>query len=57
MFLTSGREGGSIQPSKMVQFEEPHLEIMVANPWAEAIRNADFRTAIVLSEVLKRPYN
>jgi len=57
MFLTSSREGGSMQPSKVVRFEEPHHETMVANPWAEAVRNADFKTAIILSEVLKRPYN
>jgi len=57
MFLTSRREGGTKQPSKMVRFEEPHHETLVANPWAEAVRNADFRTAIILTEVLKRPYN
>jgi hypothetical protein len=57
MFLTAGREGGAMQPSKMVQFEEPHQVLQVPNPWAEAVRNADFRTAMILSEVLKRPYN
>lgn len=50
-------EGGSLQPSKMVKFEDPLTEQTPSNPWVEALRNADMRTAIVFSEIFKRPYN
>ncbi|MFM7901633.1 MAG: hypothetical protein ACKPAD_06565 [Bacteroidota bacterium] len=51
-------EGGLIKPSASVQFEEIELETQsLHNPIAEQIRNADFRQAIVLSEILQRPYS
>ncbi|MFM7080334.1 MAG: hypothetical protein ACKOYC_11175 [Bacteroidota bacterium] len=51
-------EGGSTKPSQNVRFEEPDApETSWNNPIAEEIRNADFRKAFVLSEVLQRPYN
>jgi hypothetical protein len=51
-------EGGSIKPSDSVRFDEPESpEISWNNPIAEEIRNADFRKAFILSEVLQRPYN
>lgn len=49
-------EGGRIRPSASVQFEELETEPQsLQNPIAEQIRNADFRQAIVLSEILQRP--
>ncbi len=51
------REGGLTQPSKLVHFEEPVKSDEEQNYLAEEIRNADFRKAIILSEVLQRPYN
>jgi hypothetical protein len=50
-------EGGNIQPSKIVQFEESEAAKWSENNLAEEIRNADFRKAIILKEVLQRPYN
>lgn len=51
-------EGGFTKPSTFVQFEEVEVETSsLQNPIAEQIRNADFRQAIVLSEVLQRPYS
>jgi hypothetical protein len=57
MFISPSREGGNVQPSKLVQFEEVPAPVEQVNPWTETIRNADFRTGIVLAEILKRPYN
>ena len=48
-------EGGSIQPSKIVHFEDESLYIATPNLVLEEIRNTDMRRAVVLSEVLKRP--
>lgn len=51
-------EGGSTKPSTFVQFEEVEAETSsLQNPIAEQIRNADFRQAIILSEILQRPYS
>ncbi len=50
------KEGGSTQPSKIVHFEDDENESYVLNPVVAEIRNADLRKAIVLSEILKRPY-
>ncbi|MGR6088300.1 MAG: hypothetical protein ACU4F9_08990 [Arcticibacter sp.] len=51
-------EGGLIKPSAAVHFEEIEAETAsLQNPIIEQIRNADFRQAIVLSEILQRPYS
>ena len=51
-------EGGGTKPSQTVRFDEPSSdENSSFNPIAEEIRNADFRRAFILSEVLQRPYN
>lgn len=51
------REGGSTQPSKIVHFEDEEIKWLEPNLLVEEIRNTDMRTAIILSEILKRPYN
>ena len=50
-------EGGSIAPSKIVKFEEPTTPVQVLHPILQAFRNTDLRAAIIMGEVLKRPYN
>ncbi len=50
-------EGGIIQPSKIVHFEEQEVIYQDENPLLSAIRNMDMREGIVLAEVLRRPYN
>jgi len=51
----SAPEGGYIQPSKIVHFEDATLIQETPNLVLEEIRNTDMRRAIILSEVLKRP--
>ena len=51
------REGGSTQPSKIVHFEDEEIKWLEPNLLVEEIRNTDMRKAIILSEILKRPYN
>jgi hypothetical protein len=48
-------EGGSIQPSKIVHFEDESFGFETPNLVLEEIRNTDMRRAVILSEVLKRP--
>ncbi|MBL0343478.1 MAG: hypothetical protein IPP71_23045 [Bacteroidetes bacterium] len=55
-FLNS-REGGTTQPSKVAYFEEAQTELYTWNPVVDQIKNTDMKTAIILSEILKRPYN
>jgi hypothetical protein len=50
-------EGGSTKPSKVVHFEDQTSVQFEFNPVVEEIRNMDLKKAIILSEVLKRPYN
>lgn len=50
-------EGGILQPSKVVQFEEQVVGYDEPHPLLNAIRNMDIREGIVLAEVLRRPYN
>lgn len=54
--VTVSREGGNLQPSKLVHFEEVVYDNEPFNRIAAEIRNADFRQAFILSEVLQRPY-
>ena len=51
------QEGGLSTPSKVVQFEESTLFPESPNGLLTALRNMDLRQAIVMSEVLNRPYN
>lgn len=48
-------EGGRIQPSKIVHFEDESFGVEPSNLVLEEIRNTDMRRAVILSEVLKRP--
>lgn len=50
-------EGGILEPSKIAHFEEVQLSSEEPNLIVEEIRNVDMRRAIILSEILKRPYN
>lgn len=50
-------EGGMTKPSKVVHFEEAQKGTDEPNLVVEQIRNTDFRRAILLSEILNRPYN
>ena len=51
-------EGGSAKPSDSVHFNESVVEeVSWQNPIAAQIREADFRQAFLLSEILQRPYN
>ena len=54
--LATSREGGNLQPSKLVHFEDAVQETEPLNKIVADIRNADFRQAFILSEVLQRPY-
>ena len=50
-------EGGALRPSEHVTFEDSEtIGNQTENQFAEQIRNADFRQAIILNEVLQRPY-
>ncbi len=50
-------EGGSVKPSKVVQFEEQEMETEIPNPLLSALRTTDAKQGIIWAEVLKRPYN
>jgi len=50
-------EGGMIAPSKVVHFQEIPADQDTVHPMFLAIKNMDLRSAFVMSEVLKRPYN
>ena len=53
---TTLNEGGTIKPSKVVHFEDDQNGLNEPNLVVEQIRNTDLRKAIILSEILKRPY-
>jgi hypothetical protein len=53
----NGIEGGYSIPSKVAQFEESVVISEEPHPMINWLRNMDLRQAIVMSEVLKRPYN
>lgn len=50
-------EGGAIQPSKIVQFEETLTVNEYGNSVLNDLRDGDMQKAIIYSEILKRPYN
>lgn len=50
-------EGGAIQPSKIVQFEETLTVNEYGNSFLNDLKDGDMRKAIIYSEILKRPYN
>ena len=50
-------EGGQINPSKIVQFEEQTVIYEEPNTFLNNLRSTDIRQAFIWSEVLKRPYN
>ena len=50
-------EGGTIAPSKVVQFQDQPDEQEAQHPIIQAIKSMDIRSGIVLSELLKWPYN
>ncbi|MBL7913785.1 MAG: hypothetical protein JNL49_01950 [Bacteroidia bacterium] len=50
-------EGGAIQPSKIVQFEETLTVSEYGNSVLNDLRDGDMQKAIIYSEILKRPYN
>ncbi len=50
-------EGGILQPSKIVHFEEQETIYEEQNPLLNVIRTMNLREGIVLAEVLRRPYN
>ncbi|MBK8413683.1 MAG: hypothetical protein IPL22_03600 [Bacteroidetes bacterium] len=55
--MNYNREGGAIQPSKIVQFEETLTVTEYANSVLSDLRDGDMQKAIIYSEILKRPYN
>jgi hypothetical protein len=50
-------EGGSLVPSKIVQFEDQQNTAEVENPYLAALKSGDVRHAVIYAEILKRPYN
>lgn len=58
-FMNTGSqmEGGTLTPSKVVQFEEPGNATFQENPILAQLKSAGIRTGFVWSEILKRPYN
>lgn len=50
-------EGGRVKPSSIVHFKEESEFEEIHRDWSEEIRNADFKRAFVLKEVLQRPFN
>jgi hypothetical protein len=49
-------EGGNLQPSKLVHFEDGAEDTSPYNQMADEIRNANFKQGIIIAEVLQRPY-
>ncbi len=50
-------EGGSVKPSKVVQFEEQEIQSEQPNALLTALLTTDARQGIIWAEVLKRPYS
>ena len=50
------REGGITTPSKVVHFEEPDFDEVDHHPIFRTMKSMDLKHAIVISEILKRPY-
>lgn len=57
-FMSTGSlpEGGTLTPSKVVQFEEPEITTFQENPLLTHLKSTGIRTGIIWSEILKRPY-
>jgi hypothetical protein len=57
-FMNTGSqtEGGTLTPSKVVQFEEPEIATFQENPILAKLKSSGIRTGVVWSEILKRPY-
>ena len=55
LFLSTN-EGGTIQPSSVVNYEDNQNVELSNENWAYKIRNADYKKAIILTEILQRPY-
>lgn len=56
LFLST-HEGGSTQPSLIVQFDDNDSEDELEVNWVHKIRNADFKQGIIMTEILQRPYS
>lgn len=50
------REGGTTLPSKVAHFEEPVTSESDHHPIFQTLKSMDLKHAIVISEILKRPY-
>ena len=56
-FFNQEHEGGEIIPSQIVHFEEGQNLAITPHPIIEYMHSGDLRSAVLLSEILRRPYN